>query len=81
MIQYFYGTKAQIEDVISKIDGNCGFSEGNLTRTWDIPLQVQGGYVCVVPQGSHGFTKEEMLKGITFDSILPVEQVTFLDGE
>lgn len=64
MKHYFIGNKAEIEGIINKINANCGFSDGAPTKTWAEPVQVDGGYVCEVPKGSHGFTAEEMLIGI-----------------
>lgn len=64
MKMYYFGNKAEIEVIINKINANCGFGAGNSTITWAEPVKVQGGYVCEVPEGSHGFSKEEMLVGV-----------------
>lgn len=64
MKQYFIGDKLEIESIINKINANCGFGSDKSTKTWAEPVAVQVGYVCEVPEGSHGFSKNEMLMGI-----------------
>ena len=65
MIEYYVGTFQECINIDNDICFNCLFPS-NGTINWCSPIETidNGVFVIEVPQGSHGFTKEQMNKGI-----------------
>ena len=75
---HYTGTLEEMEALDAKISINCNWPVGG-TKNWANPrLTTTGVYAIPVPQGSHGFTKEQMSANITAECISGVE---FPQGE
>lgn len=74
MIEYYTGTEQECLDIDAAITVNCGWPLGG-TNNWDNPREttVAGVYAISVPQGSHGFTKDQMTSGISSEVKTDVE--------
>lgn len=66
MTEYYVGTLEECQSYDAIITANCGWPSGGTTN-WDNPKEtaIPGVYAIEVPQGSHGFTKEQMNAGIS----------------
>lgn len=78
-VKYYLGTLVECQVIDSQISMNCGWPSGGTTN-WDNPRQTttEGVYAIQVPAGSHGFTKEQMMAGITAGEH---ENIVFPAGE
>lgn len=78
---YYVGTKEECDAINAKISENCGWPSGG-TTDWAISIETtQPGVYAIVlpgPEGSHGFTREEMMKDI---DTVEVETVQFPEVE
>lgn len=69
------GTEQECLQADAIISANCGWPNGD-TQRWAIPRQcTDGDYAIPYPQGSHGFTAEQMQAGLNGFNI--VETVEF----
>jgi hypothetical protein len=64
-IEYYKGTQAEMQALDAQITSNCGWPSGG-TINWATPRETvdAGVYAIEVPQGSHGFTKAQMISGV-----------------
>ena len=63
-MRYYIGTEQECMQVDSIISENCGWPN-NGTNNWANPkITASGDYVIPVPEGSHGFTAEQMQTGL-----------------
>ena len=62
---WYKGTLTEMTIIDAQISANCGWPDGN-TQNWDAPRQTidSGVYAIATPEGSHGFTKEQMTQGV-----------------
>ncbi len=74
MTEYYTGTEEEMQALDDAISANCGWPEGG-TSHWDSPKEAvdSGVFALLVPQGKHGFTKEQMNNGITHEIITDVQ--------
>lgn len=73
-MKHYLGTLAECEAIDATITTNCGWpAEG--TIHWADPRETvdTGVYAIEVPEGSHGFTKEQMTVTITAVEVEDVE--------
>ena len=78
MTENYLGTYQECLDLDAKISINCGWPNDG-TKHWAHPVEtiVEGVFSIPVPQGSHGFRKEQMNTGISHDMSVNVEFPVF----
>lgn len=66
MTERYKGTPERMQELDDIISSNCGWPS-NRTTHWAYPKETidSGVFSITVPQGSHGFTKEQMNNGIS----------------
>lgn len=69
---YYAGTLEEMNTTDAKIVANC--PTGGFVN-WDIPKETTttGIYAITVPEGSHGYTREQMISGINDIEVETVE--------
>lgn len=70
-MRHYIGTESECLAVDLIISTNCGWPIGS-TQRWAIPRETTtaGVYSIEVPEGSHGFSFEQMNEGVT----LPISE-------